>query len=383
MKIAMIGFRGIPHTYGGGEEFVLNFAPRLAARGHEVIVYCRSGYFKDKSPSWHGVHRIFLPTVERKALGQFLHSSLAMVDAVRRNADIIYVFTLPSGVHTLLPWALRRHTVVNVDGLEWQRAKWGPVAKLYYHLAREVALRTATVIVNDSEYLRRYYLEHYGRESEFIAYGANLNFSRDSSALKRWGVVPGHYYLIASRLVPENNAAMIIAAYNRLKTDRPLVIAGEANYASPWLDEIKKAAGSGIRLIGHVSDPQEVLELHCNCFAYLHGHSVGGTNPALLKALGCGNCVVAYASPYNVEVLTGKSGIRYGEIFNSEESLLGILERLEADPYLVEGYRQRARDRIRDSYTWDFITDRYEQVFRDVLAPRRPQQSGSVGKRSE
>ncbi len=367
MKIGMIGFRGIPHTYSGNEEFVRQLAPRLAGRGHDVIVYCRSNLFKDRTPNYQGVHRMFLPTIEHKSGGMFIHAALAVTAALADSVDIVYIHTLPSAPHSLLAWLFRRPVVINMDGLEWQRDKWGTIGKTYFKLARNIALFTAVEIVNDCEVLRQYYLENFGRDSAFIAYGAELESSREPAVIGKWGLIPDGYYLIASRLVPENNADKIINAYRRVATDRPLVIAGGANYSSPWLDRVRAEAGERIRLIGHVSDPSDVIELHCNCHAYIHGHAVGGTNPSLVKALGCGNCIAAFASPFNREVLTGRDGVLYGELFTEEDELACILQRLEDQPELVESYRARAWDRVREAYTWDHITDRYEALFRAVV----------------
>jgi glycosyltransferase involved in cell wall biosynthesis len=376
MKIGMIGFRGIPHTYSGNEEFVRQLAPRLAERGHDVTVYCRSNLFTDRTPIYHGVHRVFLPTIEHKSGGMFMHAALAVTAALRHGLDIVYIHTLPSAPHSLLPWLFRKPIVINMDGLEWQRDKWGTIGKTYFKLARNIALFAADEIVNDCEVLRQYYLENFGRDSAFIAYGAELESSREPAVIGKWSLKPHSYYLIASRLVPENNADKIINAYQRIATDRPLVIAGGANYSSPWLDRVRAEAGKQIRFIGHVGDPRDVIELHCNCHAYIHGHSVGGTNPSLVKALGCGNCIAAFASPFNREVLTGRDGVLYGELFADEDELACILQRFENQPELVESYRARAWNRVREGYSWERITDGYEAVFRAVVE-RRARRSGS------
>jgi glycosyltransferase involved in cell wall biosynthesis len=366
----MVGFRGIPHSYGGNEEFILHLGPRLAAAGHEVIVYCRSGLFEDRAPFYEGVRRVFLPTVEHKSLGQFIHAGLAMIAAVKEGVDLVFIQTLPSAPHSIIPWIFRKPIVVNVDGLEWLRDKWGPIGKRYYRLARDIALHTADELVNDSEVLRQYYLQHFNRDSTFVPYGSDLETSSTPELIDRWDLKPGGYFLVISRLVPENNIDLIVDAYKRLNTTKPLVIAGSANFGSPWLTRLLATKTDMVRFIGHISNRHELIELQCNCFAYIHGHSIGGTNPSLVRALGCGNCVVAFASPYNREVLTGDDGSIFGETFVDEEDLVCAMSRLENDSDLVSRHRTQARDRINQAYSWDHIASEYEQLFQRVIDRR-------------
>jgi glycosyltransferase involved in cell wall biosynthesis len=367
MRIAMIGFRGVPHTYGGGEELARHLAPRLAAKGHDVTVYCRSGYYQDRAPMWEGVRRVFYPAPEHKSLGQFVHAAFATVDATIRRPDVIYVHTLPSAPHSILPWLLREKVVVNVNGMDWGRDKWGPVGKAYFKAAARIALTTSAAIINDSQAMRAYYREQFGRDSYFVAYGADIKRSEHPEILAQYGVEPRSYYLIASRMVPENNADLIIAAFTATRSTRQLLIAGGANFKSPWVEALRRTTDPRVRFLGHIPDAEHVRELHCNCYAYLHGHSLGGTNPALLKALGYGNCVVALDNPFNREVLVSPSGTAYGILFPKDVAeLTGLLTDLDRDNARAAEYRARAPDRIREAYRWDFIADEYERVFQDV-----------------
>ncbi len=371
MRIAMIGFRGIPHTYGGGEEQVRHLAPRLAAKGHDITVYCRSGYFRDRAPYWRGVRRIFYPAPEHKSLGQFVHAAFATVDATMRRPDVVYVHTLPSAPYSILPWLVREKIVVNVNGMDWGRDKWGPVGKAYFRAAARISLHTASAIINDSEAMRAYYRERFGRDSYFIAYGAEIQQSEHPEVLAQYGVAPGGYYLIASRLVPENNADLIIQAFTASRSTRQLLIAGGANFKSPWVEAVRRTADPRVRFLGHIPDSEHVRELHCNCYAYIHGHSLGGTNPALLKALGYGNCIIALDNPFNREVLVSPSGTEYGILFPKDAAALTrTLDAIDSDETRAACLRAIAPNRIREAYTWDFIADEYERAFRDVVEGR-------------
>lgn len=369
MRLAMIGFRGIPHSYGGNEEFIRHLGPRLAKRGHEVLVYARSGDYPERVPVWRGVRRIFYPAPDHKWLGQLTHAALSMGDALVRRPDVIFIQTLPSAPFALLPWMAGRRVVINVNGMEWGRDKWGRVAKGYYRSAARVSVLAATAIVNDSDAMRHYYLERFNRESYFIPYGADIEESSDPGVLRTYDLEPRGYYLIVSRFVPENNVDFLIDEYRRSQAARPLLVVGSANYTSPWVKALLGRASPSVRFVGHIRDASHLRELHCNSYAYLHGHSLGGTNPSLLRALGCGECVLALDNPFNREVLVGAGGREHGLLFGKEPGALALAIRsLEGNPTLAAALRESAPERIREAYTWESVTDRYEAMFADVVA---------------
>jgi glycosyltransferase involved in cell wall biosynthesis len=369
LRIAIFGSRGIPHTYGGAEAFLEELAPRLAARGHEAIVYCRRSLFKERPRTYRGVRMIYLPSIETKILGTPTHTLLCMLDMLFRNVDVALVLNIVNGFHCVIPRLFGKHIAINVDGMDWKRDKWGGVAKRYFYWnAKCIGKICPKGVVTDAYEMRRIYLEEFGTPSACIAYGANIETSTSPEVLRQYGLEPFQYYLIASRLVPENNADVIIQAFERVNTQRVLAIAGSANYRSAFIDRIKQTKDPRVRFLGHVSDAQHVKELHCNAYAYLHGHSMGGTNPSLLKALGYGNCVVALRTPFNQEVMGD-----YGIFFDRDaEDLARKIQHLESRPEVAAEYRRWVPERIRQAYTWEKITDQYEELFRQLAAGEDP-----------
>ena len=371
LRIAMLGSRGFPHTYSGYEVFINEIAPRLAARGHEVLVYCRSSLFPDRPKTYKGVRLIYLPSIETKTMGTLTHTLVSMLDVLFRRMDVIFVVNLVNSFHCILPRLLGKNVAINVDGLDWKRDKWGKLGKFYFHLnAKFVGRVCPTGVITDAQEMRRIYLDEFRTPSACIAYGANIAKSCDPSAVRRYGLEPFQYYLILSRMVPENNADLILREFTQLRTSRVLAIAGDANYRSEFVDRLKQTSDPRVRFIGHIGDPDHVKELHCNAYAYLHGHSLGGTNPSLLTALGSSNCVLALNTPFNAEVLQD-----YGILFERDPlDLAAKLQHIEDHPEVAAEYRTRAPTRIREAYTWDKITDQYEELFRQLAAGKDPTQ---------
>jgi glycosyltransferase involved in cell wall biosynthesis len=368
MRIAIFGSRGIPHAYGGAEAFVGELAPRLAARGHRVTVYCRRALFKDRPPRYRGVDLIYLPNIETKALGTPTHTLACMLDVAFRPVDVFLVLNIVNGFHCILPRLLGKTFAINVDGVDWKRGKWGRLARRYFHLnARWIGTICPQGVITDAAEMQRIYQDEFGTASTCIAYGANLEGSENPEIVRQYGLEPFGYYLIASRMVPENNPDLIIRAFEALQTHRMLAVAGGVNYRSDFLRQLQQTRDPRIRFLGHVGDATHVKELHCNAYAYVHGHSLGGTNPSLVKALGYGNCVLALNTPFNREVLDG-----YGIMFEPNgDDLRRQLQAVEDNPALVEEYRQHAPERIREAYTWEHITDQYEDFFHQLLESRR------------
>jgi glycosyltransferase involved in cell wall biosynthesis len=364
LRIAMLGCRGIPSTYSGYETFFGELAPRLAARGHQVTVYCRRGIFEERPSSYRGVRLIYLPNIESKVLSTPTHTLLCMLDMLFRKVDVALVVNIVNAFQCVIPRLFGKQVAINVDGLDWKRGKWGSIGRKYFYSnAKWVGKICPRGVVADAYEMRRIYLEEFATPSVCIAYGANIESSTNPEVLRDYGLEPFQYYLIASRLVPENNADLIVQAFERLRTDRQLAIAGAANYRSEFVERLKRTKDPRVRFLGHVDSVERVKELHCNAYAYIHGHSMGGTNPALLKALGYGNCVLALRTPFNSEVLKD-----YGMFFERDAGdLARRLQELESNPQIVAECRRRAPERIREAYTWEKITEQYEELFLQLM----------------
>jgi glycosyltransferase involved in cell wall biosynthesis len=369
LRIAMFGTRGIPHTHGGLETFFMELAPRLAERGHEVIGYCRRSQFKERPRTYRGVNLIYLPSIETKELGTPVHSLLCAFDVLFRSVDVILVVNVAHAFHCVIPRLFGKRVAINVDGMDWKRGKWGGIGKTYFYWnAKCVGKICPKGVVTDAQEMRRIYLEEFATPSACIAYGANIESSTNPEVLREYGLEPNQYFLIASRMVPENNADLILQAFEQVRTDRLLAVAGAANYQSEFVEQLKQTKDSRVRFLGHVANVDHIKELHCNAYAYLHGHSMGGTNPALLKALGYGNCVAALRTPFNEEVITDR-----GILFERNvEDLAGKIQDLENHPEVVAEHRQRAPSRILEAYTWEKITDQYEELFLQLRAGEDP-----------
>lgn len=368
LRIALFGARGIPHTYSGTEAFFMELAPRLAERGHEVLVYCRSSLFPERTPLWKGVRLIYLPSIETKSLSTPSHTALCVLDVLRRNVDVMLVTNVSNAFHCAIPRLFGKKVALNVDGVEWKRAKWSRLGRKYFYLnARMAGKIVGPGIITDAVEMQRIYLEEFRTASACIAYGANIENSVNTEAIRRYGLEKREYHLIASRLVPENNADMIVEGFMRTKSAKKLVIAGDANYKSEFVDKLRANADSRVVFLGHVGSVKDIRDLHCGCYSYIHGHSMGGTNPALLKALGYSNCILAFNTPFNSEVLG-----RYGILFATAEDLAAKIALIESDQELAQSYRDGAANRIREAYTWDHITDQYEDCLLRLAAGENP-----------
>jgi glycosyltransferase involved in cell wall biosynthesis len=314
---------------------------------------------------YRGVRLIYVPSPGGKNFSGIIATFFSVLHSVFRGRfDVLCFVNVGMGHHCALARALGQKVVLNVDGLDWTRGKWGPVARLYFLSAAHVAIRVCNRLITDAEAMRKFYLERFGKETTMIAYGAYVESSERPELIAPFGVEPDGYYLIASRLIPENHADLITEAFVRSRSKKKLVIAGGANYDSPFHRRLRHVATPSVIFTGHIHDQRVVKELHCNCFAYLHGHSVGGTNPSLLKAMGYGNAIAALDTVFNREVLDDA-----GLFFQKDvDDLALVLRRLEDSPELVRDLRLRGPKRILAHYTWEGVAEQYRRVFEEVAA---------------
>jgi glycosyltransferase involved in cell wall biosynthesis len=366
MKIAILGIRGLPSTYSGYETFIGELAPRLVKRGHEVTIYCRNSLYEERPAEHLGMRMRYLPSIEHKFLSTLSHTGFSILDASLRKFDVVFVVNAANGIFGIIPRLLGKKSILNVDGMEWLRPKWNKIAKSFFKNSARLGTKFYNEIVTDADEMHRLYAREFGIDSIYIAYGANIETSAHPEFLKDYGLESRGYYLIASRLIPDNNADTIVKAFVESGSKKKLVIAGGADYAGnlierQFLDLLKSLANDRVQFTGHISKPGHIKELHCHCFGYLHGHQFGGINPSILKALGFGNLVLALNTPFNAEVLDhGKYGILYEK---SSKDLAEKIRQIENAPSTAENFRVLAPQRILERFTWEKITDEYEQLF--------------------
>lgn len=365
LKIAILGTRGVPARYGGFETCADEVGRGLAARGHAVTAYCRKGNAPGDPGEYGGVRLRYTRHIEHKALGTLTHTLTATADALRRDFDVLLYFNAANAVPAMLAKVARAAPIVlNVDGMEWKRRKWGPVGRTYHRIAEWLSTKIADRVVSDSRAIQEYYDRRWNTPSTFVPYGAHIAGPEHPEILKEYGLEPDSYFFTASRLEPENNADITVRAFEQVATDKRLVIAGGANYQSEFVRSLRTTKDPRVVFLGPVYEPGHIRELHCGAFAYIHGNEVGGTNPALLKAMGYGNCVLALDVPYNAEVVVD-AALRYRR---DPIDLAAKLRLLLSDRALVERLRQAARERVRSAYGWDQVIEGYERILRRAAA---------------
>jgi glycosyltransferase involved in cell wall biosynthesis len=363
MKVAFMGSRGIPACYSGFETFYEQLGVRLAARGHDVTVYNRSNFVAYRGRSYRGVRLVRLPTLPSKHLDTIVHSFLSVLHGIFRRYDIVYFCGVGNSLLSGIPRAVGAKTVLNVDGADWRREKWGRLASAYLRFSERLACLFPSVVIADSRVVQGRYREQYGRETVFIPYGADTPRADGDEVLATFGLQAKRYVLFVGRLVPENAAHHLIEAFSRLETGMALAIVGDAPYSEDYKRRLRRMAGKNIVFTGYLfGESYRAISQHASFFVL--PSRVDGTRPVLLDQMGFGNCVLVADSPGNLEVI-GDAGLSFRGAEGSAD-LARQMEHLMRAPERRVEYGARARKRAQDHYDWEEITNQYEALFRQL-----------------
>ncbi len=367
MRVALLGSRGIPGRYGGYETLFDELAPRLAARGFDVTVYCRSYLDRRRRRARRGARLVHLPTLRTKHLETPVHTLLSCLHAAGERFDAALVVNGANALFLPILGAAGVPVALNVDGIEKRRAKWGPFGRAVYALSERLATFLPDELVTDAEVIRAHYLERYGARSTAIAYGVDARPVLQTRLVRRLGVEPRRYFLYVSRFEPENNPHRVVEAYRRVRGDLPLLMVGGAPYARGFIGSFTGGEDPRIRFPGPVYG-RGYRQLLSHALAYVHATEVGGTHPALVEAMGYGNCCVVHDTPENRET-AGDAAI----FFRAEEpaSLAAALEQVVARPEEAERLRQAAADRARQLFDWERIADAYARLLAGLAGEPR------------
>jgi glycosyltransferase involved in cell wall biosynthesis len=359
MRIALLGTRGIPANYGGFETFAEELSRRLVDRGHQVTVYCRN---RHSSRKYLGVDLRYLPTIRHKYLDTLSHTFFSTLHLLFHRCDVALYCNAANAIFTWMPRITGIPVALNVDGLERKRRKWNLLARKWYHASEWLSTWMPTATVSDAEKIRFYYRQNYLKETTFIPYGADTGKVGATSVLDELGLVPGEYFLYVSRLEPENNALLVRQAFEQLATTKKLALIGDAPYADAYIAKVRDTKDPRVVMPGAIyGDGYRQLQSHC--FAYIHATEVGGTHPALIEAMGRGALTLFLDTPENREV-AGDVAIPFthADLTRKLEYTLTCSKEDRA------ALRDAAEARVRQRYSWDYVTEAYENLFQRLLA---------------
>lgn len=372
MKIAFVSVRGIPNNYGGFEQFAEYISVGLAKRGHDVTVYSPS-YHPYKEDEYKGVRvkHIYSPEPWMgSSVGSFVYDFLSLKDALKReHFDIIYEAGYTSIIPAYIWFNVKKIkdpiVVTNMDGLEWKRTKFNKWVQKFIQWEEKEAVKHSQYLIADNMGIHDYYMQEYGKESKFLAYGADIQTDFNADYLKEFDLKPEEYYIVVARLEPENNIVMAIEGYLHSEEygKRPLIVVGKTN--TPHGKELVEKYGShkGVKVVGGIYDFKKLDSVRHFSKAYFHGHSVGGTNPSLLEAMASGCFVIAHDNIFNHAVLKDNA-LYYGsaeqvtEIFNHIDNI--CLEKKKA-------FTDANIEEIKNEYSWEHLVDMHEQYFTELL----------------
>lgn len=363
MKIAMLGTKGIPATWGGIERHVEEISIRLAAMGHDVTVYCRPYYTLTEDEYYKGVRLKKLPTLPSKNFDAIVHTFLATMHIMLEDYDIIHYHAIGPSTLALLARLAGKNTVVTVHGLDWQREKWGNKAKLFLKVGERASVYFPYRTIAVSKFLKSYLEEKYHRPVIYIPNAVTDPIFYKPNKILKYGLKGKDYILFVARLVPEKGCHYLIDAYKRLKPDMKLVIAGGSSHSDTYVTELHKHESDKIIFTGYVYG-EELHELYSNAYCYVHPSTIEGLPITLLEAVAYGNCAIASDIPANVEVIRD-SGITFRS--QDVDDLYAALSKVISDPVKAKELGERARVLGGTEYNYDKIAEKTEKLYQSIL----------------
>ncbi|MGC2193455.1 MAG: glycosyltransferase [Terriglobales bacterium] len=362
LRIAFIGGRGVIGRYSGIEGYYEEVGRRLAAAGHDVTVYCRS-YFTPPQDDHNGMRLVRLPAARSKHFDTVLHTLHSSLHVLFRPCDIVHYHALGPALFSWIPRLAGKRTAVTVQGLDWQRKKWGSLAAWALRLGEKAAIRCPDTTMVVSRTLQSYFCDHYGAQTKYVANGAVLRDRRPAIRIREWGLEPAQYILFLGRFSPEKNCHLLIQAYERIDTKVKLVLAGGSQRSDAYSRELARHAGDRVRLLDYVSG-DAFEELLTNAMLFVLPSDLEGLSLALLEAMGAGLCVLASDIPENRELVDGAGFLfKRGDVTDLERMLRLLMD----EAAVREAAGRAATQRIQEEYLWSTIAAEIEQIYLEMV----------------
>ena len=363
MKIAIIGSRGVPNRYGGFEQFAEVLSTRLVEKGHQVTVYSPHFHpYQESTFEGVDIKHIYSPEDKMGALANFLYDYLSLRHAARQKHEILLQLGYGTSAASFRLVRLRGGKIItNMDGLEWLRDKWSPTVKKLTKYFEKVAVKRSHALVSDNEGIQRYLMEEYKAPSTYIAYSTKAFDNFDETPLAEYGLAKNGYYLVIARLEPENNVEIVINGYLESDAEEPLIIIGGTNtpHGKAWSE---KYGGERVKFLGGVYNQDHLFSLRHYAKGYFHGHSVGGTNPSLLEAMGSKALIFCHDNPFNKSVVSEGHGL-----FGSPSDVVKLIKDIDDWQERKPGLIALNDKKITEEYTEERIVNQYEQMFEEIL----------------
>ncbi len=367
MNIAILGTRGIPNNYGGFEQFAENLSVELSKKGHKVTVYnpeyhyYKEGKFKDVT-----IIRKDNPETKFGNAANFIYDFVCLKDALNNNFDIILECGYGSVAFSYMLLDINKSTIVtNMDGMEWQRTKWNLLAKKILKISEKIAVKKSHYLVSDNTCIQGYYKAKYQRDSFYIPYGANIINKTDDAVLTKYNIDKDEYFLLISRLEPENNIEIILNGIIKSGTKKKVIIVSNpsAKYGKKLIK--KYYNNTNVIFVGSIYNQLELDTLRLNCKAYFHGHSIGGTNPSLLEAMASKAFIISHDNIFNRSVL--KENAIYFNTINNINNIISDFDNLKNNK---NSFIENNIQSIKDNYSWVKIANQYEKLFNKLIAKK-------------
>jgi glycosyltransferase involved in cell wall biosynthesis len=366
--VRILGTHGIPAAYGGFETAAENVARFLVANGWRVIVYCQAhGRGPIVDDEWNGIERVTIPIDRDGWLGTSRFDWRSIRHALP-SRDLCLTFGYNTAVFNLAQRLRGIRNVINMDGIEWSRSRWGIAKQTILYVNERIACWVGDRLIADHPEIERY-LRRKARASKIvtITYGADVVTGAPTQPVTSLGLSPGGYLTLVCRPIPENSILELVTAFSARPRGVRLVVVGDYDVERDGYHRtVVGAAGDEVDFPGAIYDPDQLKALRFHSLGYLHGHTVGGTNPSLVEAMAAGNAVVAHDNPYNRWV-AGEGALYFRDVVEADDRITTLLENADAR----DGLAAAARARHAAEFTWQHVAGQYEDLLLSVLPLRR------------